>query len=311
MATSSRAEPRDPRLARRRQASREGRSIATPYLYIAPALVLYAVFLLWPLIRAAQFSLYAWDTVSPARFVGFDNYVAMVNDPDLLGSFGHSAILIVFYAVLPICFGLIVAAILNRAQVRGLSFFRTVIFLPQVIAMVVVAVAWTRIYSTDGALNELLRLVGLGGFARAWLGDYTFALPAVGLIGTWVETGLVTVLLLAGMGRIPRDLFEAARLDGAGPVAEFFAITLPAVRGEIVVAATLTVVAALKNFDVIYMTTRGGPGLATTVPSYQVYNQAFGLGQVGMATTVGVSLAVLIFGITLVLNRLGDKAAAD
>jgi raffinose/stachyose/melibiose transport system permease protein len=94
-------------------------------------------------------------------------------------------------------------------------------------------------------------------------------------------------------------------------VAEFFAITLPAVRGEIVVAATLTVVAALKNFDIIYMTTRGGPGTSTAVPSYQVYNQAFGLGQVGMATTIGVTLALLIFVINLVLNRLGDRAAED
>ncbi|HEY3339027.1 MAG TPA: sugar ABC transporter permease [Propionicimonas sp.] len=311
MATSSRAELRPSRLARQRRAAREGRTAATPYLYIAPALVIYAAFLLFPLARAAQFSLFAWDTVSPAKFVGFGNYVKMFSDPDLLGSFGHSAILILFYAVLPIGLGLVVAAILNRAQVRGLGFFRTVIFLPQVIAMVVVAVAWTRLYSTDGSINALLRLVGLGDLARAWLGDYTFALPAVGLIGTWVETGLVTVLLLAGMGRVSRDLYEAARLDGAGPVAEFFAITLPAVRGEIVVAATLTVVAALKNFDIIYMTTRGGPGTSTAVPSYQVYNQAFGLGQVGMATTIGVTLALLIFGINLVLNRLGDKAAED
>lgn len=315
MATSSRVDPPvlldrpDARLARRRRASREGRSPATPYLYLAPAFVLYAAFLLYPLARAAQFSLYAWDTVSPAVFVGFDNYATMIANPDLLGAFGHSAVLIVFYALIPICLGLVVAAILNRAQVRGLGFFRTVIFLPQVIAMVVVAVAWTRIYSTDGSLNALLHLIGLGDVTRAWLGDYTFALPAVGLIGTWVETGLVTVLLLAGMGRIPLELYEAARLDGAGPVAEFFAVTLPAVRGEIVVAATLTVVAALKNFDIIYMTTRGGPGTSTSVPSYEVYNQAFGQGQVGMATTIGVTLAVLIFGINLVLNRFADRAA--
>ena len=122
MATSSRAErpalvPIDPRLARRRRASREGRGAATPYLYIAPAFVVYAAFLLYPLGRAAQFSLYSWDTVSPAVFVGFGNYVAMAGDPDLLGSFGHAAILILFYCLLPLCLGLVVAAILNRARV--------------------------------------------------------------------------------------------------------------------------------------------------------------------------------------------------
>jgi raffinose/stachyose/melibiose transport system permease protein len=174
--------------------------------------------------------------------------------------------------------------------------------------MVVVAVAWTRLYSTDGSINALLNLVGLGSWSRAWLGDYLFALPAVGLIGSWVETGLVTILLLAGMGRIAKDQYEAASLDGAGAVRQFFAVTLPSVRGEIAVALTLTIVAALKTFDLIYMTTRGGPGTSTTVPSYQVYNQAFQLGQVGTASAIGIALTLLIFGINLVINRVADKA---
>ena len=220
----------------------------------------------------------------------------------------HAFVLIIFYAILPLCVGLVVAAILNRAKVRGMTFFRTVIFLPQVIAMVVVAVAWTRMYSTDGSINALLHLLGLGSWSRAWLGDYLFALPAVGLIGSWVETGLVTILLLAGMSRVSRDQYEAARLDGAGAVREFFAITLPSVLGEIAVALTLTIVAALKTFDLIYMTTRGGPGTSTTVPSYQVYYQAFQLGQVGTASAIGVTLTILIFGINLVVNRVSDRA---
>ena len=106
----------------------------------------------------------------------------------------------------------------------------------------------------------MLSAIGLESWTRGWLGEYAFALPAVGLVGTWFESGLVTVLLLAGMGRISRDLYEAARLDGAGPVREFFAVTLPSVRGEIAVALTLTVIAALKTFDLIYLTTAGGPG---------------------------------------------------
>jgi raffinose/stachyose/melibiose transport system permease protein len=265
--------------------------------------------MLFPLVRSAQFSLFSWDTLSPAVFVGFGNYRAMFANSALIGSFAHSGVLIIFYCLVPIVLGTVIAAILNRARVRGLGFFRTVIFLPQVIAMVVVAVAWNRIYSTNGSLNGFLRIIGLGAVARAWLGDYSFALPAIGLIGTWVQLGLVTILLLAGMNRVSRELYEAARLDGAGPFREFFAITLPAIRGEVIVAATLTLVAALKNFDVIYMTTRGGPGTSTTVPSYQVYNQAFVVGQVGMATTIGISLAVVIFLVNLVLNRVGDRLA--
>jgi len=298
------------RRRRARRAASDGHGVLTPYIFIVPAFTFYGAFLLYPLVRAAQFSLFAWDTISPAVFVGLQNYVDLARSEDLRNSFLHAFVLIFFYAVMPLAVGLVIAAILNRAKVRGMSFFRTVIFLPQVIAMVVVAVAWTRLYSTDGSINALLDLVGLGSWSRAWLGDYLFALPAVGLIGSWVETGLVTILLLAGMGRIGRDQYEAASLDGAGAIRQFFAVTVPSVRGEIAVALTLTIVAALKTFDLIYMTTRGGPGTSTTVPSYQVYYQAFQLGQVGTASAIGIALTILIFGINLVVNRASDRATA-
>lgn len=115
------------------------------------------------------------------------------------------------------------------------------------------------------------------------------------------------MLLLAGMSRIPTELYEAARLDGAGPVREFLSVTLPSVRAEIAVALTLTVIAALKTFDLIYMTTSGGPGYSTTVPSYEVYRQAFEVGQVGLASTIGVVLTVIIFAISFVITRIGDR----
>ncbi len=116
------------------------------------------------------------------------------------------------------------------------------------------------------------------------------------------------MLLLAGMGRIGGELYEAARLDGAGPVREFFAVTLPSVRGELAVALTLTVIAALRTFDLVYVTTRGGPGTTTTVPSYEVYNRAFQLGQVGSAAAVGVCLTLVIFVIAFIVNRIGDRS---
>lgn len=272
------------------------------YLYILPALLVYGAFLLYPLIRAIHLSLFRWDGITLGKFVGLSNYVDVVRDAGLRAAFGHALVLIVFYSVLPVLIGLALATVLQRARVRGLGFFRTIVFLPQVVAMVVVAVAWRHIYSPDGPLNDVL------GGSRGWLGDYTFALPAVGVIGTWFETGLVTVLLLAGMARIPAERYEAARLDGAGPVAEFFAVVLPAVRGEIAVAVTLTVIAALRTFDLVYVTTSGGPGTSTSVPSYEVYHRAFELGQVGSAAAVGVCLTALIFLITLGVNRIAERA---
>lgn len=290
-----------------RQTGPPGEPRAVAWLYLLPGFVVYAAFLLYPFGRAIQISLYDWDGLTLGTWVGLGNYAQVVQDVGLREAFGHALVLMFFFGVLPLVIGLALAAILNRARVRGLSFFRTVIFLPQVVAMVVVAVAWRRIYAPDGSLNALLDAIGLGSLGRAWLGDYTFALPAVGLIGTWFEIGLVTVLLLAGMGRISGELYEAARLDGAGPLREFFSVTLPAVRGEISVALTLTVIAALKTFDLVYVTTKGGPGNQTSVPSYEVYHRAFELGQVGLAAAIGVTLTVLIFAITYGITRIGDR----
>jgi len=280
------------------------------YLYLLPAALVYGAFLLYPLLRAVHLSFFQWDGITLGQWVGLDNYRDVVADAGLRAAFGHALVLVVFYAVLPLLIGLVLASILNRARVRGLGFFRTVVFLPQVVAMVVVAVAWRQIYAPDGGLNDLLRAVGLESLTRGWLGDYTFALPAVGVIGTWFETGLVTVLLLAGMARIPAERYEAARLDGAGPLAELRAVTLPAVRGEVAVALTLTVIAALRTFDLVYVTTSGGPGTSTTVPSYEVYHRAFELGQVGLAAAIGVCLTVVIFAITFGVNRVAERADA-
>ncbi|MFD1718246.1 carbohydrate ABC transporter permease [Georgenia deserti] len=280
---------------------------ATPYWFLLPAFVVYAAFLLYPLGRAVQISLYEWDGLSLATFVGLANYADVLTDAALRAAFGHALVLIVFFAVLPLGIGLVLAALLMRARVRGLAFFRTVVFLPQVIAMVVVAVAWRQIYAPDGLLNTALRAVGLDALTRTWLGDFTLTLPAVGLIGTWVCTGLVTVLLMAGMARIPQDLYEAATLDGAGPVRTFLAITVPSVRPEIVVSLVLTIIAALKTFDLVFVTTRGGPGSTTTVPSYEVYRRAFELGEVGSAAAVAVVLTALIFLLNLAVNRIGER----
>ncbi|WP_434144321.1 carbohydrate ABC transporter permease [Leucobacter sp. gxy201] len=278
-----------------------------PYLYLLPAVLVYGAFMLYPLGRSVHLSLYDWDGLSLATFVGFGNYLDVFRDDRLIAAFGHALILIFFFAILPVCIGLVLAAVLTRAKVRGIGVFRTLVFLPQVIAMVVVAVAWRQIYAPDGAINTVLRAIGLGGVARAWLGDYAFALPAVGLVGTWVSTGLVTVLLLAGMARIPKEQFEAARLDGAGPVQEFFSVIVPAVRAEVTVALTLTIIASLKTFDLVYVTTGGGPGASTTVPSYEVFRRAFERGEVGSAAAVGVTLTLLIFAINLVVNRIGER----
>jgi len=278
------------------------------YLYILPAFVVFACFVLYPLGEALWFSLWEWNGLpnSPATWVGVDNYTDVFTDEELRSAFVHALILLVFYAVLPILIGLLLAGVMARAQVRGLAFFRTILFLPQVIAMVVVAVMWKMIYDPEnGALNRFLGWFGIEG--KSWLGDFSLALPSVGLIGTWVYFGLAMVLLTAGVQKIPPSLYDAARVDGAGPFREFLAVTLPGLRGEIAVALTLTTIYALRNFDLVYITTHGGPGDATTVPAFQVFTRAFESGQVGSAAAVGITLTLIIFLISLGINRFAER----
>jgi raffinose/stachyose/melibiose transport system permease protein len=268
----------------------EPRKVA--YLYLLPALLAFGAFVLAPLVHAAWISLFRWDGVTPGTWVGLANYKAVVSDSELRAAFGHALVLVAFYALLPIAIGLLLAAALSRTRVRGLTGWRTVLFLPQVVALVVVAVMWRMIYEPTG-----------------WLGSFTLALPAVGLVGTWIEYGLAMVLFTAGAQKIPQSLYDAARVDGAGPVREFLAVTLPGLRGELAVALTLTTIAALRNFDLVYITTGGGPGNSTSVPAFEVYNRAFRGGDVGTAAAIGVCVAALIFVLVFAINRVAERRA--
>jgi raffinose/stachyose/melibiose transport system permease protein len=276
------------------------------YLYLLPAFLLYGGFVLLPLLHGLWLSFFDWNGLTRGTWVGLLNYRDLLTSPEIRSAFLHSLTLIIFYALLPVALGLLLAASASRVRVRGLAAYRTVLFLPQVMPMVVVALIWRRIYSPDGPLNHGLQAIGLHGLARPWLGDFGLALPAVGLVGTWVLFGLCMVLFIAGVQKIPTSLYDAARVDGAGPIREFRAVTLPGLRGEIVVALTLTIIAALRNFDLIYITTQGGPGDATTVPSFEVYRRAFQTGRVGSAAAIGMTVALVIFAMTFLVTRMAE-----
>ncbi len=278
------------------------------YLYLLPGLAVFCLFVLAPLVHAAWLSLFHWDGVTPGEWAGTDNYRALARDAQLRSAFLHSLVLLAFYALAPVAIGLVLAAAMARTRVRGLAFFRTVLFLPQVVALVVVAVMWRMIYAPDGGLaNRVLGWLGIGG--ADWLGSFDLALPSVGLVGTWVSYGLAMVLFTAGVQKIPPSLYDAARVDGAGPLRELAAVTVPGLRNEIAVALTLTTIAALRNFDLIYLTTRGGPGDATSVPALEVYERAFHGGDVGSAAAIGVTLAAVIFALAFAINRIAERGA--
>lgn len=290
------------------RSSRHRRRALVGLVFIAPALGLYGWLVLGSFGRAIQYSMYDWNGVGTATFVGLGNYADVFSSPARLTALLHSFELMVFFTGVTLVLGL-TAAVLTRgaARRRGAGFTRTVLFMPQVIPIVAAAIGWGWMYSRDGLANQVLSAIGLESATRPWLADPDTALPAVGFIGTWALLGLVTMMLTAGISKIDPSIYEAARIDGANAVQEFFAVTLPGLRRELVVCATLTIIAALASFDIVFMTTQGGPNRATMVPGVDIYLLAFGQQKVGAAAAMGIVLMGVVLLVIIPLQRLAAK----
>ncbi|MFD2647168.1 carbohydrate ABC transporter permease [Devosia albogilva] len=265
------------------------------WLFVAPAFIAYAAFVLVPLAMSLYYSFLRWDGIGEARFHGITNYVTVLTDPKLLQIIGNAFQLVAYFTIIPVALGLAVASVI-RGHMAGPfgTATRTILFLPQVIPLVAAGIAWSWMFASTGVVNQGLRAIGMSGWARGWLGDFVWALPAVGIIGAWVLLGLCTMLLVTGITKIDPSLYEAARLDGARPWHEFRYITLPGLRQEIAVCVTLTVISALASFDIVYIATQGGPGITTTVPGLEIYRLAFAHRQVGLASALAIVLMVLV-----------------
>ncbi|MFC0265177.1 sugar ABC transporter permease [Alloscardovia macacae] len=284
------------------------RLLMVSLLFLLPAFLFYAVFVLWPIIQTMWYSLYDWNGIDVATWVGLGNYVQIFTDSNLYGSILHSFFLIIFFSIMPIIVGLIVAVLIKDIKLKSVSsFVQVCLFLPRVIPGAAAGVAWTWMLADHGAINQILRSLGLGQFTHVWLGEQSVALGAVGIIGFWLQLGFCIVLLLSGIGGIDASLYEAASLDGAGWWRQLFAITLPGLRGQIGVCLTLTIVSALASFDIVYMSTQGGPGTSTMVPGVQVYRLAFTQQSVGLASALAVTLMVLVLLVVGPLQSLVNK----
>jgi raffinose/stachyose/melibiose transport system permease protein len=275
------------------------------WIFALPALIFYGVFNFYPLLTSVKLSFYKWDGIGPKTFVGLENYIGVFHSNELTSSLVHAFVLVIFFSFIPVSIALINASIVK--DIKGKFFgaaVQSVLFLPQIIPGAASAVAWTWMYSKDGVVNQILSAVGLGHITRAWLGDFSFALLAVGLIGTWLNTGFCTLLLMSGIGKIDKSLYEAADIDGASAFEKFRYITLPGVKNEMFVATTMTTIGALASFDIVYMATGGGPGYQTMVPGVSIYRLAFENGQIGAASAMAIVLAVVIIIVLLPIRRL-------
>lgn len=287
------------------------RDTAIGWLFVLPALLIYAAFVLVPLLMSVQYSFFRWNGITEMTWVGLRNYVSVLEDPDLLGTIFNALRLIIFFSFVPVSLGLVVASVIHRVATGRLgAIARTVLFLPQVIPLVAAGIIWGWLLALPGLINQILTAIGLGSVARAWLGDFDWALPAVGLIGVWVLLGFCTVLLWTGMTKLDPGLFESARIDGASWLTEFTRVTVPLLRNEIGVCLTVTMIAALAAFDIVYVSTAGGPGNSTAVPGIQIYILAFTEQRIGPASALAVILMLLVLVIILPIQRLSRETTS-
>lgn len=276
--------------------------------FLMPALLLYAVFVVYPALRSIYVSLHVWRGLSPnMTFVGLYNFQKMVDDAIFWKALSHNLLYLLTLPLTIIIVALFFAFLLTQG-VRGANFFRITFFFPQVISLVAVGVLWSFIYHpTIGLLNGFLNVIGLGRLTRAWLGDVNFVLPAVGGVSIWAAVGFYMVLLIAAMQAIPIDFYAAARLDGANTWQLFRHVTLPLLWDTIQVAFVYLAIGALDMFAITQtMLIEGGPNRAGEVLSTYLFRTAFVQSEFGYATAIAVTLFAIKFlfsAVTLVATR--------
>ena len=269
-----------------------------PWLFLAPALIIYSIIVVYPMIYSAWLSLFRWDGIAPTKIlVGFDNYVTLLTQNDVFWiALKNNAIWLVAALLLPTSIGLGLAILLN-SKFRGSHIFRSIFYFPAVLSLAVVGLIWTWIYHPDlGLLNQALTAGGLKIFARNWLSDPNIALYPVIIAATWNAVGLPMLLFLAGLQTIPEELHEAAKVEGAGPIRRFLYVTFPLLRETTLVVLAITAINALKAYDIIYAMTNGGPANKTQLLSTWMYFLTYNYNQVGL----GTAIAVVLFSLTLI-----------
>jgi len=255
------------------------------------------------------YSLTKWPGLGSPRWVGPDNYVRLMGDDTFWMSFRNSLAMIVAMVVVPTLLGLLLAAVLfdylgKRFPSRVASVLRATYYLPQILPVAVAGILWGWILNPQtGALNVLLRRVGLDSLALNWLGSTSTALPTVMMVMIWVQIGYPVVIFMAALSRVDPELYEAAELDGAGWFRRFRAITIPQIKPETFVVTLTCTIAALKVFGPIYVLTKGGPENSTNVPSYFSYQSYFPKSQVGYGAAISTVLTVIVVIVSIVFMR--------
>jgi len=282
--------------------------------YLLPGSLLLTGVVLVPLVWNVYLSFTRYRGIRPPRWIGLENWTRLLSDEKFWTSFGNSVAMIVAMVVIPTLVGLVLAAMLfdliGKKFGGGVaSFLRATYYLPQILPAVIAAIVIGWILRPEnGALNVILKAVGLGSLQHNWLGSPDTALPSIMVIMVWVQLGYPVVIFMAALQRVNPELYEAAELDGANWFQRFRWITVSIIRPEIFVVTLTCTIAALKVFGPIYTLTRGGPGTSTIVPSYYSYSEFFQTQQVGYGATISTALTVLIVIVSFLFIAAQNRA---
>lgn len=281
------------------------------WIAVAPALAIFGVFTIVPMASVVYYSLTDYNGfVGVPEFVGLDNFIRIFSgDERIMGALGHTGIYAFFYVVVQIVVAFLLAVLLERA-IRGAAFYRAAFFLPVVISSVAVAFTWSFMFDPNtGSINSVLRAVGLDALAQDWLGNYDLALYSVILVDLWRNIGFSIVIFIAGLGTIPVETIEAARIDGAGPWSMLRYITIPLMRPTIILVAVLAINGALRAFDTVYLMTSGGPGNQTELYMTLAFDKAFVNRQFGLSSAMSILVVLVLVPIAIIQSRLSDDGS--
>jgi ABC-type sugar transport system permease subunit len=267
--------------------------VRAAWLFLSPAIVVLSIFVVWPMVRAAYLSFTKFNIMQPPKWIGFQNYIQLFHDDAFWNAFANTAVYAIATTVVTVLLALVLAVLLNQHfPVRG--FARAAVFLPYIASLSVVAIAWSFLFNPQiGLLSYWSSELGMNA-SQGWLRSPTLAMPAVIIVGIWKTVGFYTVIYLAGLQSIPQDLYEAAQLDGAGPLRQFRAITVPLLANQTLLITILATITNVQVFDQVYVMTQGGPFFKTETLVTLIYRLGFGQLQFGYASAISWVLVIVL-----------------
>ncbi|EMS72142.1 carbohydrate ABC transporter permease [Ruminiclostridium cellobioparum] len=278
---------------------------------LLPALLIYFIFVLYPIVRSFIYGFYDWNGLSEPIYTGLNNFKIILTDEVFWQSFKNNIFIVLFSIFGQVPIGLILAVILSR-NIKGAGFFRTAFFIPMMLSTVVVGLLWSTILNSQvGIINSILEAIGLEELTQNWLGDPKLAMLSICAVIVWQCFGYYMIIFLAAIQNIPEEILEAADIDGAGELKKLTNIILPMLWPTVMTAVVLCISGSMRSFDLVFVMTGGGPANATELMATYMYNKTFAIYQYGYGSAVSLVISVISFGLIIISRSLMSRNLSD